>query len=165
MHRIKIPGDAMLMIKVVMMLDGEVRTLYPGFDFVRESQPIITQMATDSIMDGANVRRTAFALVNTLQSTSELPRNINDAFKAVSRGNFSINIANDDIDRLGKSIDHAAYKGLLGMILASIVVGMSLVVVAMREVLSPSSFGLAVAAYLIAIAAGLYSVYHLIRNK
>jgi ubiquinone biosynthesis protein len=164
-YHIKVPGDAMLMIKVVMMLDGEVRMLYPDFDFVRESQSIVTQMATDSIMDGANIRRTAFALVNTLQNTSELPGSINDAFKTVSRGNFNLNIANDDIDRLGKSIDHAAYKGLLGMILASIVVGMSLVVVAMREVLNPSSFGLAVAAYLIAIAAGVYSVYHLIRNK
>ena len=164
-HHIKVPGDAMLMIKVVMMLDGEVRTLYPEFDFVKESQPIVTQMATDSIMDEANIRRTAFTLVNTLQSTSELPRNINDAFKAVSKGNFNINIANDDVDRLGRCIDHAAYKGLLGMILASIVIGMSLVVVAMREVLSPNYFGLAVAAYLIAIVAGLYSVYHLIRNK
>jgi hypothetical protein len=76
-----------------------------------------------------------------------------------------LKIAHDDLDRLGKNIDHASYKNLLGMIVASIVIGMSLVVVAMKDVLSINYFLLVVLTYVVAIAGGLYSVYHLKRNK
>lgn len=148
-----------------MMLDGEGRILYPGFDFIKESQPIVAEIATKRLMNGPNIRKTCLSLIDNLQSTVDLPKNINDAFKTVSSGQFTLKIAHDDLDRLGKSIDHASYKSLLGMIMASIVIGMSLVVLATKDILSPTSLLLVVATYLLAIAAGLYSVYRLIRNK
>jgi ubiquinone biosynthesis protein len=164
-YHIKVPGVAMLMIKDLLMLDGEGRLLYPGFDIIKESQPIVAELATRRFMNGTNIRKTCLSLVDTLQNTVDLPKNINEAFKTVSSGQFTLKIAHDDLDRLGKSIDHASYKSLLGMIMASIVIGMSLVVIATKDVLSASTFLLVVATYVLAIVGGLYSVYHLIRNK
>ena len=164
-YHIGMPGEAMLMIKVVLMLDGEVRLLYPGFDFIKESQPVVAKMAVTRLVNGPNIWKAALSLFKTMQNISDLPININEAFKTVSSGQLTLRIAHDDIDRLGKRIDHSSYKALLGMILASIVIGMSLVVVATRDVLSSNLFLLAVVTYLPAIVAGLYSAYHLKRNK
>jgi ubiquinone biosynthesis protein len=153
------------MIKVVLMLDGEVRLLYPGFDFIKESQPVIAKIAATRLVNGPNIRKAALSLVKTLQSISDLPKTKNDAFKTVSSGQLTFRIAHDDIDRLGKRIDHSSYKVLLGMILASIVIGMSLMVFATRNVLSSNFFLLTFVTYIPAIVAGLYSVYHLKRKK
>lgn len=164
-YHIKMPAIAMLMVKVILMVDGDGRLLVPDFDFVNESKPIIAEMAATRMLRGANIRKAAFTFLDTVKNTSDLPKNINDAFKTVSSGQFTLKIAHDDLDRLGKNIDHASYKTLLGMTLASVVIGLSLVVVSMRDVLSYDLFLSSVFAYLFSISVGIYSVYHLIHGK
>jgi len=161
-YHIRMPAVAMLMVKVILMVDSDGRMLHPEFDFINESKPYITEMAATRLLKGANLRKTAFTLIDALQNTVDLPKNINDAFKTISNSQFTLKVAHDDIDRLGKSIDNASYKSLLGMILASAVIGLSLVVVSIRDVLSHDLFISAVFAYLFSISLGIYSVYHLI---
>ncbi len=164
-YHVRIPGVAMLMIKDIIMLDGEGRLLDPDFDFVRQSQPIVAELAARRLTNGASVRKACLSLVDSFQSTVDLPRNVNDAFKAVSSGQFTLRIAHDDLDRLSKGVDQAAYKVLLGMVVASIIVGLSLVVVAVEDMMTHELFLIVVVAYILAILAGIYSVYHMIRNK
>ena len=74
-------------------------------------------------------------------------------------------IVRDDLDRLGNSIDRASYKILLGLVMASIVVGMSLVVLATQSVLTPESFQVTVIVYAVAIFVGIFSLVQLIRER
>jgi len=74
-------------------------------------------------------------------------------------------IVRDDLDRLGNSIDRAFYKILLGLVMASIVVGMSLVVLATQSVLTPESFQVTVIVYAVAIFVGIFSLVQLIRER
>jgi len=67
--------------------------------------------------------------------------------------------------RLSNSIDRASYKILLGLVLASIVVGMSLVVLATQSVLTPESFQVTVIVYAVAIFVGIFSSVQLIRER
>ena len=104
-------------------------------------------------------------IIDALGDAEDLLNNINAALKRVSQGPFTFKIAHDDLDRLGNSINRASYKILLGLVMASIVIGRSLVVLATQSVLSIESFQIAVVVYALAAFVGIYSVIQLIRER
>lgn len=104
-------------------------------------------------------------IIDALGDAGDLPNNINAALKRVSQGSFTFKNAHDDLDRLGNSINRASYKILLGLVMASIVIGRSLVVLATQSVLSIESFQITVVVYALAAFVGIYSVIQLIRER
>lgn len=106
-----------------------------------------------------------YSILEAFQGVTDLPDSINEAFKRLSTGKITFKIAHDDLDRLGNSIDRASYKILLGLVLASIVIGMSLVVLATQNVLTAESFQLTIAVYAVAVFVGVFSVIQLIRER
>ena len=99
------------------------------------------------------------------KDTRYMSNSINTALRRVSQGSFTFKIAHDDLDRLGNSLDRASYKILFGLVMASIVIGMSLVVLATQSVMTVESFQITVAVYTLAVFVGIYSVVQLIRER
>ncbi|MCJ7635701.1 hypothetical protein MUP77_25330, partial [Candidatus Bathyarchaeota archaeon] len=95
----------------------------------------------------------------------KLPNNINLVLQRLSAGSFMLRIAHDDLDRLGNIFDRAAYKLLLGLMIASIVVGMSLIVLATQNLFSTEALQIIVLFYVVAIFIGVFSVVQLIRSR
>ncbi|MCI0480619.1 MAG: hypothetical protein L0213_03405, partial [Candidatus Dadabacteria bacterium] len=139
--------------------------LYPHFDFIAEIKPLIAESFTKRVLNQANIRKTGLDFAEAIFKAKEIPDNVNLALKKISQGSFTWRIAHDDIDRLGNSIDRASYKIMLGMIIASIVVGTSLVVLATQEVLTIEGFQLTIAIYISAILIGLFVVLQIIRGR
>ncbi|MDP2900808.1 MAG: AarF/ABC1/UbiB kinase family protein, partial [Candidatus Bathyarchaeota archaeon] len=83
----------------------------------------------------------------------------------LSTGKVTMKIAHDDLDRIGNSIDRASYKILLGLLLASIVIGMSLIVIATQNILTEESFLLTISVYAVVVLVGVFSVFQLIRQR
>jgi ubiquinone biosynthesis protein len=164
-YRLKVPMVTMLMLKVISMVQDDATMLYPRFDFLAEIKPLIVESFTKRVLNQANIRKTGLDFAEAFLEAKDIPSNVNLALKKISQGSFTWRIAHDDLDRLGGSIDMASYKIMLGMIIASIVVGTSLVVLATREVLTFESFQVTVAIYLAAILVGIFVVLQLIRER
>jgi ubiquinone biosynthesis protein len=164
-YRLKVPMVTMLMIKVMSMVQEDGSRLYPEFDLLKEVKPQLLESFKDRLLSQTNIRKTGFDILEALQDVKDLPSNVNMVLKRLSMGSFTFKIAHDDLDRLGNSIDRASYKILLGLVLASIVVGMSLVVLATQSVLTPESFQVTVIVYAVAIFVGIFSSVQLIRER
>jgi hypothetical protein len=95
----------------------------------------------------------------------EIPGNINEAIKRLSTGNIRFRLAHDDIDRLGRRINRAAYRVLFGMVLASIMVGLSIMVLTMRGILSTEYLVAIIGIYIVSILVAMISVYQLLKNR
>ncbi len=164
-YRLKVPDIAMLMIKVMMMVQDDVGKLNPDFDFFVEIKPLLTEYFAKRVFDQSTLRRTGIDFIQGFLDAKEVPGNVNLALKKLASGSFTWRIAHDDLDRLGSSIDRASYKLLLGMMVASIVLGMSLVIVTTRDILTPDWFQVIVAVYIVAILISIYAIVQIIRGK
>ena len=164
-YKLRVPMVTMLMLKVISMVQDDAMRLYPRFDFIAEIKPLIAESFTKRVLNQANIRKTGLDFAEAIFKAKEIPDNVNLALKKISQGSFTWRIAHDDIDRLGNSIDRASYKIMLGMIIASIVVGTSLVVLATQEVLTLEGFQLTVAIYIFAILIGIFVVLQIIRGR
>jgi ubiquinone biosynthesis protein len=164
-YHLKVPMVAMLMIKVVLMVQDDASRLDPEFDFVKEVKPILEQSVQKRFLSQENLRKAGFDIIDAFNDAKDLPFNVNSALKRVSQGSFTFKIAHDDLDRLGNSIDRASYKLLLGLVLASIVIGMSLIVLTAQSVLTFESLEIVIAVYVVAVIVSVYSVIQMIRER
>jgi len=90
-----------------------------------------------------------------------MPRVINKTLRQFSTGTIKIDLIDSDILRLQESLDRTADTVLIGMIIAGVIIGSSLVLTVADVRIPQFVFYLAALAYVIAIVIGLYALYHL----
>ena len=164
-YRIRVPLVMMLMLKVIIQMQDDGLLLYPEFNFMKETRPYLGEILTKRMLSQETVRKTTLGLADALQSLAEVPQSINETLKMLSGGTVRFKVAHDDLDRIGGAIDRATYRLLIGIVVASIVVGLSLVVFATHDILSADVFRLTLVGYGAAVVIGIYSLYRLVRHR
>ncbi len=164
-YHLKVPMITMLMLKVILMVQDDANKLNPDFDFMREVKPLLSDSMRKRFLNQESIRKAGFDLIDAFNDAKDLPYNVNSALKKVSQGYFTFKIAHDDLDRLGNSIDRASYKVLLGLVLASIVIGMSLIVLTTQSLLTFESLQIVIGVYVVAVIVSVFSVVQMIRER
>ena len=161
-YHLQVPKVAVLMIKVIMMLGDDISILYPEFDFLAEVRPYLGEIMNDSLIREA--KKTINSLSEMLQGLLEIPVNLNEATKSLSSGKIMARVESDDIGKLERRIDRATYRVVLGIVLASLVVSLS-VMVFMGNIISRSYVLAVTGVYLATIFVGIFSVFYLLKNR
>ena len=164
-YHLRVPMVTMLMIKVMSMVQEAGQKLYPEFNLMEEVKPVIFSSLKNRFLDQSNIRKAGLDLLEAFSEIRDLPNNVNKALQRISRGSFTLKVAHDDLDRLGNSIDRASYKILLGLVMASIVLGISLVILATQNVLTVESFQVTILVYAVAIIVVVVTVIQLYRER
>jgi ubiquinone biosynthesis protein len=162
-YHLQVPTVAVLMIKVIMMLGDDISKLYPEFNFLEEVRPYLGEIVKERIINQA--KKTIRNISDMQQGIFEIPQNFNEATRRISSGNFGLRLAHDDIERLSRRIDRATYRVLLGMVLASIVIGLSSIVLVLKNSLSQEYFGVIIGVYIVSIIIGIISGYYIMKNR
>jgi ubiquinone biosynthesis protein len=85
--------------------------------------------------------------------------------RRLSTGTFKLEIVDTDIQKLQMALDKAADKLMVGMVVASLVVGSSLVLQATPFALPDWIGWVAVVGYAVALLCGFYAIYHVVFLK
>lgn len=164
-HRLKVPMNLMLLLKVfIMVLDIGVQ-LDPKFNFGKETQPYLMKLADTNNLSAAYVKRASASLLEALDAALDLPRNVNLMLRRLSTGTFKLEIVDTDLQKLQMALDKAADKLMIGLVVASLVVGSSLVLWASPLTLPKEISYLAILGYTAAVLCGFYAIYHVIFLK
>lgn len=164
-YRLKVPLNLMLLLKVFMMvLDIGVR-LDPQFNFGKEVTPYLTKLADSGNLSAAYVKRASTSLLEATDALFDMPRNLNLMLRRLSTGTFKLEIVETDIQKLQMSLDKASDKLMIGLVVASLVVGSSLVLLASPFTLPNEISWLAILGYAAAVLCGFYAIYHVIFLK
>jgi ubiquinone biosynthesis protein len=159
-YRITMPQSMMLMLKVmVMVLDVGV-TLDPSFNFGEKVEPYVRKLGHRENVLNQVLYRASHSLLETIDGIFEMPRTVNRTLRALSTGTIKIDIVDSDILKLQQSLDKTSDKLLIGLIVAGVVVGSSLVLNVSDVKIPPFVFYLAALAYVVAIVIGLYTIWH-----
>ena len=164
-YRLVVPPSVMLMIKVFGMVQDVCSKLYPEFTLLQEAKPLLAKSFKRRIEKEASIQQVGLSLFEKFDSLKEFPKNVNMTLKQLSKGIFIFKIPDDDLSRLERIGDRASYRILLGLVIASIVVGMSLVVLATQNVLAAVPVQVTLFVYAFAILIVLLSAVQLLRSR
>jgi ubiquinone biosynthesis protein len=161
-YRLKVPLNLMLLLKVfIMVLDIGLK-LDPKFNLGREVGPYLTKLADTNTLSSAYVKRASTTFLDGIDALLDMPRNLNLMLRRLSTGTFKLEIVETDIQKLQMALDKASDKLMIGMVVASLVVGSSLVLQSASFKLPDQIAWIAIAGYTAAVLVGFYAIYHVI---
>jgi ubiquinone biosynthesis protein len=164
-YNLRVPMNLMLLLKVfVMVLDIGVR-LDPKFNFGKEVTPYLMKLADTNTLSAAYVKRASMSLLEGADALLDMPRNLNLMLRRLSTGTFKLEIVDTDIQKLQMSLDRVSDKLMIGLVVASLVVGSSLVLQTVPFTLPNEVGWIAIAGYTAAVLCGFYAIYHVIFLK
>ena len=164
-YSLKVPMSLMLLLKtLVMVLDDAVR-LDPKFSFGSEITPYLRKLSDSSILSAGYAKRASNSLLEAVDAAFDLPRNINLMLKHVSTGTIRLGIVESDLKKFEMALDRASDKIIVGLIVAALVVGSSLVLQASPVSMPKEVMWVAVLGYTAAVLCGFYAIYHVVFLK
>lgn len=163
-HGLKLPSDLLLMDKTILILDNIGRQLDPKFNAATAAEPyaaklVKERMSPEKLLDRAktNMAEISGILVNT-------PMQLNRLLKKTLKDELSFKIDTVGMDKLIRDIDRSSNRIAFSLIVASIIVGSSLLV---QADIGGKLFGLStigVIGFLVAFMLGLRLLISIIRS-
>jgi ubiquinone biosynthesis protein len=125
-HRLRLPPDLALLIKVCITLEGMGRTLDPAFDMASEAEPFLRRALIERYAPRAVLRRGARAMAELVDTAAALPHDLRRAARALRSGRMRLNLRLDQLTRFGRQVDHSANRLTMGIVVAALVIGSSI---------------------------------------
>lgn len=124
-YRIQVPANLMLMMKVIIMVEGIGVKLDPEFNFISRVEPYLDEIVADQLLSPERIERASRKVASDVLGLSQA---LNESLKRLAEGRLRVEMSDPELKRVEQSIDRASYTLLLGMLVAAIIIGLSLVV-------------------------------------
>jgi ubiquinone biosynthesis protein len=125
-HRLALPADLALLIKVCLTLEGLGRSLDPDFDMARQAQPFLHRAMTAQLGPRAVARRGAQALLDAAGLLASLPRELRRFMRAFRGNNARLHLQLDHLPELGRQVSHSANRLAGSLVIAALIIGSSI---------------------------------------
>jgi ubiquinone biosynthesis protein len=164
-HHIKLPSDLALMFKTMVTAEGTARQLYPELDVIAEIEPFIIQLGIERWSPSQVWRRFTRQLRFYLKLQSNLPGAIQRILQKVEQGELNIQFKHENLGGLQKSLDNVSNRLSFSIILASLIIGSSMII---TTGVKPLIFGypaIGLVGYLISAILGMVVVINIFRSR
>ncbi|HEY3301218.1 MAG TPA: AarF/UbiB family protein [Methylophilaceae bacterium] len=126
-HRLALPSDLTLLVKAFITLEGLGRELDPEFDMAGQALPLLEQTLRAQYTPAAFFKRGWRALDDTFSLLTSLPHDFSRLLRTARRGRLEIHIDVTHLKRIGDQINSAANRLVVGVIVAALIIGSSIV--------------------------------------
>jgi ubiquinone biosynthesis protein len=126
-HKLALPADLALLIKVFITLEGLGRSLDPSFHMAGEAQPLLRQAVRERYAPKELARRGIGSLRRMASVLGNLPRDLAQGLRAVRRGRVQVQIDVTDLHRVADQFDRAAQRIAVSLVVAALIIGSSIV--------------------------------------
>jgi ubiquinone biosynthesis protein len=163
-HELFLPPDLALVLKVGVTLEATGRALDPAFDMAGEAAPFLHAAVLARRGPAALAKRSWRALAATLEIFAELPQDLRRMLRSARSGRLQVHVDLTRLSRFGNQLDQAASRLTLGVVVAALIIGSSIV---MTIEGGPTLLGLPVfglLGFLGAAAGGVWLLYSIWRS-
>ena len=164
-HHIRLPSDLALMFKTMVTVEGTARKLYPELDVIAEIEPFIRKLSSERWKPSQVWHRFARQLRLYLNLQSNLPGAIQRILRKIEQGELNIKFKHENLGGLQKSLDNVSNRLSFSIILASLIIGSSMII---TTGVKPLLFGypvIGLVGYLISAILGLVVVVSIFRGR
>jgi len=164
-HHIKLPSDLALMFKTMVTAEGTARRFYPELDVIAEIEPFIRRLGVERWKPSQIWKRLTRQLRSFLKLQSNLPGAIQRILQKVEQGDLNIRFKHENLGGLQKSLDNISNRLSFSIILASLIIGSSMII---TTGVKPLIFGypaIGLVGYLFSALLGLLVVVNIFRGR
>jgi len=164
-HHIKLPSDLALMFKTMVTAEGTARRFYPELDVIAEIKPFVRRLGAERWYPVQIWRRISRQLRFYFKLQSSLPGAIQRILQKVEQGDLNIRFRHENLSGLQKSLDNVSNRLSFSIILASLIIGSSMII---TTGVKPLIFGypaIGLVGYLISAFFGLLVVVSIFRGR
>lgn len=129
-HRLTIPADVFLTIKALTNVEGLCRSLDPEFEIVSQAAPFIRRIHLNRWLPSRLMSDLFEASAETLEAAHELPLLSRDILRQLRSGKARAGIELLGLGRLTLTYDRISNRLAFALVLAALIVGSSIVVLA-----------------------------------
>jgi ubiquinone biosynthesis protein len=158
-HRIALPVDLALTLKVVVTVESLGQRLDPDFDVIEVSRPFVERVRVSRVRDWVDPEKTFELLEDTAKLLRSLPYDAYELLKKARTGKLKISLALEDLDPRIREIDRSVNRLSFSVVIAGLLVASSFF---MRVPIGPNVLGLPVVGLAGFAAAGILGIWFLI---
>jgi ubiquinone biosynthesis protein len=126
-HGLALPPDLALVLKVCVALESVGRELDENFDMVAEAAPFLESATAQRFGPRALAQRGWRAAGTALELLAELPGDLRRLLRSARRSGVSLRVDLVELDRFGHQLDRAASRLTVGVVVAALIIGSSIV--------------------------------------
>lgn len=125
-HRLALPADLALMIKVCLTLEGLGRSLDPQFDMAQQARPFLRRAMARELGPRALAQRGVSALADAARVLSALPGDLGRMRRALRGGGARVHVRVEELDGFSRQLSHSANRLAGSLVIAALIVGSSI---------------------------------------
>jgi ubiquinone biosynthesis protein len=132
-HQVRCPADLIFLIKALTTIESVGRWLDPSFDMTAFARPYVEQLVQNRYSFSAVRTRLGRSLLQYAELAEDLPGELRPLLSQLRRNKLAVNIEHRGLDRLTGTLEHASRNISFALIIAAMVVGSSILVLAARN--------------------------------
>ncbi len=140
-YHIQCPGDLMLLTKALTTIEGVAEQLDPTFDVLSHVEPQIQEIVQNRHSIGAIRDRIYKTLTSSLELLEDLPVDLQRFLDHARHSRFTLNLELKRIEHLSERIDTSSRIMGIAMIIAALIVGSTILILADRVSREPGFLG------------------------
>ncbi|MBI5642590.1 MAG: phosphotransferase [Deltaproteobacteria bacterium] len=163
-HNIRLPRELLLFDKCIIELEGLGRLLHPEVNLIAESQPYASKLYVERMSPKSVFKGTAKALSDYGELAHRFPGDAGKIMTKILDDKLSIVFKHRGLDDFIGEMDRSSNRLTLGIIIAALIVGSSMVI---STEAAPKVFGypaLGIIGFIIASILGLWLALQIIRS-
>jgi ubiquinone biosynthesis protein len=129
-HRLQCPADLVFLIKAITTIEGVAEQIAPEFDIVSYVRPHVERLLNRRYGLAAIRRRLREGMLNYAELAENMPRQVQALVYAVRRNRMTVNLEHRGLDQVTHTIEHASRNIASALILAALLVGSSILILA-----------------------------------
>jgi ubiquinone biosynthesis protein len=163
-HGLKLPRELFLLFRTFAEIEGVLRKLHPGLNAVAACLKFAEEQQAAARQPGALLQAAGEELQQLAGTARRLPREVEALVKKAASDQLSIDFVHKGLEFLIGEMDRSSNRIAVGLIIAALIIGSSLVIQAGR---GPSLWGLpllGLAGFTVAFALALVLIWRVLRS-
>jgi len=127
--KIRLPTNFVLLVKSLVTVEGVAAEIDPSFNVIESVRPLARKLIRKRLFD--RKRFTRQALISAVEygnMLKALPKQVTNVMKKIQEGTVNVRMQDTDIHRLTLELDKSSNRISYGMVIASLIIGSSLIV-------------------------------------
>lgn len=123
-YKIKMPGNFMLMIKVLAMIGDVGLVLDPKFNFIKRVKPFLGDLMTTSFFRSESLEQTRQSLIREILG---FPKALRRFLENISSGKSRMKVDVPELHQIHRSMENIGWKLFLGLLSMGLIIGLSII--------------------------------------
>ena len=163
-HRLRITPDLLLLIKALTTLEGLGRQLNPDFDVIAKASPFVRRVYLERYHPKRLAEDISDFSGDMLHLAKEVPGELRSVLRQARQGRFRIELSHGGLEPLRITLDRMSNRLSFSIVLASLIIGSSLIIISGIPPTWHSIPLIGLAGYLVAGVMGFWLLISILRR-